>query len=232
MQKRSTRRRALGMGLATAATLVAPAVRGQQRVGVALALACDVSSSVTPERFQLQVGGHIGALLDEEVLSLIESLSQPLALLSFNWAMWQAISVPWMIIRNREDVRLFCGRMKAAQRPQNVGIHTHIGAAIDFARHQLSTGIFSAERRVIDISGDGGNSDNALRSPTDAREAARAEDIVINGLPIIAETTPPQPPQGLDVYYKDEVISGFMVVADGFADVRRALKKKLLFEIA
>ncbi len=65
-----------------------------------------------------------------------------------------------------------------------------------------------------------------------------ADGIVINGLPIVNDRPDPwdfSPPLNLDLYYEDCVIGGpgsFIVVADGFKDFARAIRRKMILEIA
>jgi hypothetical protein len=90
----------------------------------------------------------------------------------------------------------------------------------------LSCG-YVATRRVIDISGDGANNDG--RPVTEARDAAVAAGVTINGLPII-EVEP-----NLEEYYRDNVIGGadsFVVVASESAAFGAAILRKLLVEVA
>jgi hypothetical protein len=80
---------------------------------------------------------------------------------------------------------------------------------------------------VIDISGDGANNDG--RPVTEARDAAVAAGVTINGLPII-EVEP-----NLEQYYRDNVIGGpdaFVVVAGESAAFGSAILRKLLVEVA
>jgi hypothetical protein len=86
---------------------------------------------------------------------------------------------------------------------------------------------FKGERRVIDISGDGSNSNG--RSVIRARDEAVAADVNINGLPILAWEP------YLDQYYKANVIGGpgaFMIVATDFNTFADAILKKMIIEIA
>jgi hypothetical protein len=86
---------------------------------------------------------------------------------------------------------------------------------------------YIATRRVIDISGDGANNDG--RPVTEARDAAVAAGVTINGLPII-EVEP-----NLEEYYRDNVIGGpdsFVVVARDSGAFGAAVLRKLLVEVA
>ncbi|MCK5366128.1 MAG: DUF1194 domain-containing protein, partial [Gammaproteobacteria bacterium] len=105
-----------------------------------------------------------------------------------------------------------------------------------FATQGLTFSRMYAERRIIDISGDGPNNMGIYVNL--ARDRAVADGIVINGLPIINDRPniygyPLMP--DLDLYYEDCVIGGpgaFIVVADGFKDFARAILRKLVTEIA
>ena len=80
---------------------------------------------------------------------------------------------------------------------------------------------------MIDISGDGANNDG--RPVTEARDAAVAAGVTINGLPII-EVEP-----NLEEYYRDNVIGGpdsFVVVARDTGAFGAAVLRKLLVEVA
>jgi hypothetical protein len=86
---------------------------------------------------------------------------------------------------------------------------------------------FQGGRRVIDVSGDGGN--NRGRPSTQARDEAVAAGVGINGLPILALEP------NLDDYYRDYVIGGpgaFVVVAQSYDTFAAAILKKLIVEIA
>jgi hypothetical protein len=123
--------------------------------------------------------------------------------------------------------------------PRSFAGSTSISNAIDFSVQQIERAPFTAERRVIDISGDGNN--NSGRSVTDARDDALAKGITINGLVILtplSESFRPEhthPPGGLEKYFQDQVIGGFgafTVVAESHESFGRALTKKLIAEIA
>ena len=112
--------------------------------------------------------------------------------------------------RTAPPARSFGGRLVEA--PRSFVGSTSISDAIDFSVRQLERAPFTAERRVIDISGDGNN--NSGRSVTDARDEALAKDITINALVILTpldESFRPEhtnPPGGLEKYFQDNVIGG------------------------
>lgn len=234
----TNRRRALQGGLAVAASVLgAPAVHGRKRVSSAVALGIDISRSVIPARFNLEKDGSVAALLHEDTIAMVEGLSDPIMLMFFFWARGQMIVADWSVIRTRQDMKRFCKTIEACGRPSEdvIGYHTFLGSAIDFGREQLLPMRPIADRLVLDIAGDGGNSDIASRLPEKARDEAVDQNITINGLPIVAETSPAQPKEGLDVYYEERVIGGsgaFRVVAQGFGDFERAFGKKFIREVA
>lgn len=81
---------------------------------------------------------------------------------------------------------------------------------------------------VIDVSGDGATNDGPGSSV--ARDAAIRVGVTVNGLPIV---TPAEP--SVATHYQEHVIGGpgaFMIEAHGIADVTRALRRKLLIELA
>jgi len=94
---------------------------------------------------------------------------------------------------------------------------------------------FEGMKKVIDVSGDGPN--NEGRFVDKVRDEVVAKGIIINGLPIVTEADKfdvyylPD----LDKYYEGCVIGGpgsFIQVAHGFADLTRALRRKLVQEIS
>jgi hypothetical protein len=96
-----------------------------------------------------------------------------------------------------------------------------------------------ADRRIIDISGDG--TSNSGPPVTEARDQAVEKGITINGLAIINTQTRPgftmhtQPPGGLPNYYKENVIGGpgaFLLVVENFETFADAITRKLVNEIA
>ena len=93
--------------------------------------------------------------------------------------------VPWMLIDGILAARQFATILLHAPGP--IPGFTSISGAIDFARQTLSACGYAADRRVIDVSGDGTNNDG--RTVTEARDEAVAAGIAINGLPIVRQRT-------------------------------------------
>jgi hypothetical protein len=221
-------------------TLSPPAVRAADPVDLLLVLAADVSRSVTEPKFKLQREGAAAAITHPEVVRAITSgPNRRIAVCFVEWATagQQNVVIDWTVIDDGEAARSFGDKL--VELPRSFAGSTSISNAIDFSVTQLERAPFKAERRVIDISGDGNN--NSGRSVTEARDDALAKSITINALVILtplSESFRPEhtnPPGGLEKYFQDNVIGGFgafTVVAETHESFGRALTKKLIAEIA
>lgn len=218
-----TRRGLLGGGLTT--PLLRHASAGDDTLAVNLVLALDASRSVDEERYRLQMDGYRRALLSDEVLAALPRGGIGLSL--FEWAMAQSLCGPWTKIQSKEDMREFCQRFWRKERSAYIGGGTFIGGAIRYAHGLHNASPFIAQRRVIDISGDGASHFGDW--PVPERDSAIARGIVINGLTILGATVD-IPVGGLPHYYERNVIGGngsFVVVAEDYRDLTRALIQKL-----
>jgi len=226
--------------LALVLTLSPPPVRAAEPVDLLLVLAADVSRSVTEPKFKLQREGAAAAITHPDVVRAITSgPNRRIAVCFVEWATagQQNVVIDWTVIDAGESARSFGDKL--VELPRSFAGSTSISHAIDFSVIQLERSPFKAERRIIDISGDGNN--NSGRSVTDARDEALAKGITINALVILtplSESFRPEhtnPPGGLEKYFQDNVIGGFgafTVVAESHESFGRALTKKLIAEIA
>jgi hypothetical protein len=197
-------------------------------VDVALVLAIDVSGSVSEARMTLQRQGYSDALCHPGFVEAVRS--GPTGRVALTFVQWsearrQEQSVAWRVIDGAATARQFAQAITEADRPMPGW--TSISAAIDFSARLIASSGFVAQRRVIDISGDGSNNDG--RDVTAARDDAVAAGITVNGLPIV-EVEP-----GLDDYYRRNVIGGhgaFVVVARDIDAFAEAILRKLLVEVA
>jgi hypothetical protein len=140
--------------------------------------------------------------------------------------MLQVQVVGWTLIGDEETAAAFSDAIERAPR-QLFGGGTSISGAIDYAATLFAQSSFRANRRVIDVSGDGSN--NRGRPVTLARDETVAAGIGINGLPILALEP------DLDRYYYDSVIGGpgaFVIAAKNYETFADAILKKLIIEIA
>lgn len=203
--------------------------RAQPEADLLLVLAVDVSGSVSPQRFELQKMGYVTAFQNPRVLSAILSgSSKAIAVTMMQWSgpFLQAQVAPWTLLKDEGSVKSFAAAVESGPRMMYGG-GTSISGAIDHAMTLFPRSPFKAERRVIDISGDGSN--NRGRSVAQARDEAVDAGVVINGLPILAFEP------NLDQYFKDQVIGGpgaFVVPAKTFEAFGEAILMKLIIEIA
>ena len=205
-------------------------------VDLELVLAVDVSSSVDQVEAQLQKNGYLHALVHPYVIDAITTGSKGrIAILYIEYAgkEFQRVVAGWAIIKDLKSARSFIDTL--SRNPVSSAPSTSISAAIDFSVHQIKNNAHSARRAVIDISGDGPNSDG--RNVWDARDDAIARGITINGLPILSSRPDPQgfsPSQGVTNHYRRFVIGGpgsFLMEVNEFENFAPTLVKKLIREI-
>jgi len=213
------------------------AARTDIPVDLELVLAVDISRSIDEEEAQMQRAGYRAALTDPEVMQAIQAgMLGRIALTYVEWAGEgaQQVIIPWTLIGTDQDAQGFADLL--AQAPIRFAMWTAIGDAIDFSAALFEANGFDGTRRVIDVSGDG-PSNNGPRIDQ-ARDRAVDAGITINGLPILNDRPSPGGFPGvanLDLYYSDCVIGGpgaFIVPAEGFEAFGRAIRSKLLLEIA
>lgn len=218
-------------------TTGAVAQKSAQPVDLELVLAVDVSGSIDPEEARLQRDGYVAALTDPDVIEAITSgILGRVAMTYIEWAgeEYTTTVADWTMVHDEASVRAFAARV--ARAPIQTALWTSISNIIDHALSTFPGNGFEGTRRVIDISGDGPNNQGGL--VTKFRDRAVAQGVAINGLPIVNERASPfgwPALPNLDLYYADCVIGGpgsFMVVANTFADFARAIRKKLILEIA
>jgi Protein of unknown function (DUF1194) len=220
----------------------APALRASatEPVDLLLVLAADVSRSVDSQKFQLQREGYAAALADPRVLDAISAgRNGRIGVLFLEWSGFgnQKVVIDWMLVDGPKAAQAFGDRL--LESPRSFADRTSISGGIDAAVAQLGRAPYSAERRTIDVSGDGTN--NAGRDVGQARDEALALGITINGLVILSDTPLPwnpehtNPPGGLTKYYRDNVVGGpgsFVLEAKDFNSFGQAIVKKMIAEIA
>jgi hypothetical protein len=208
-------------------------------VDLEVILAADVSRSIDDAEFDLQRRGYAAALADLRVLAAIRA--RPGAAIGVCFIEWsgdedQHVVVDGAEIRDEEDAGSIAAAILAA--PRSFMGRTSISAAIDFAMARFAKSKWQAGRRIIDVSGDGTN--NSGRPVTEARDEAISHGVTINGLAIINDkpnlgySAHTQPPGGLPLYYRQNVIGGpnsFLLVVEDFNSFADAMANKLAKEI-
>ncbi len=222
--------------LLLAPTLAAAA----EPVDVMLVLVTDVSRSVDDSEFTLEKQGYGTALSDPQVMAAIRggAVGQiAISYVEFAGSFEVRTVVDWHVVRDAASAAAFLGEMQAA--PRSYWGRTSISAGIDHAMRLLGDAGFEAQRRVIDVAGDGTN--NAGRDVTEARDDAVRAGVTINGLAIINEHPVSytfahvQPPGGLTNWYDENVAGGaghFVVEVRSFQAFGEAMTRKLINEIA
>jgi hypothetical protein len=226
------------MRLAPALLLAALALpaRAETEVDIELVLAVDVSRSMSPAELEIQRRGYAEALVSDEVLSAIaDGYTGRIALTYMEWAGDGStrVIVDWTAVGSRAEADAVAAAL-LAHTPYGLR-RTSISGALTAAAGLFEENGFTSFRQVIDVSGDGPN--NHGTPVTRARDAALAEGIVINGLPLMTRDA-----YGgmwhlddLDVYYAACVTGGpgsFVLPVHDWSEFPAAVRRKLVLEIA
>jgi len=224
-------------------TLGAAPMRADEAVDAAIVLAADVSRSIDDDEFDLQRRGYAAAIVSDKLMEAIHAGPHgAIALAYVEWAgeREQTTVVDWTVLRGPADAGKFAAALSAA--PRSFVGRTAIGSALDFAMGLFAEGGIAADRKVIDVSGDG--TSNQGRAAAEARDAALKAGAVVNGLSIFNRRAAAaggylalhtNPPGGLAQYYRDNVIGGpgaFVLPIDDFGKFGDAMIRKLTAEIA
>jgi hypothetical protein len=223
------------------AVCLSPVVaQAAEPVDLALVLVTDVSRSIDDSEYDLEKQGVAAALLNPTVLAAIKAGaigSIAVAYIEFAGDTQVREVIDFTVIRDAASARGFTDRLLAE--PRSFYGRTAISSGIDAAVAMLSTDRLQAQRRVIDVCGDGTN--NAGRDITAARDDAVKQGIIINGLTIINDHpvnytyAHVAPPGGLTNWYRDHVIGGlgsFVREVHDFHGFGDAMTHKLINEIA
>lgn len=196
-------------------------------VDLLLVLAIDCSYSVSEQEYDLQRQGIAAAMQAPEISEAVGAGPHgEIAIAVVQWSSEhsQIMAVPWTRIRTPGDAAAFAARMGRLPRLTRDGA-TSISAAIAYSSRIMDRSGLTADRKIIDVSGDGRN--NNGRDPRPLVNAM-AHRITVNGLAILNEDPT------LDIYFRQQVIGGFgafVMAAQNYADYRRAIRRKLLHEI-
>lgn len=212
-----------------ASALPSPAAAQADAVDLLLVLAIDASGSIDGAEFRLQREGCAGALTDPAVLSAIASQARGaigVAMVEWGAPGGAATVVGWHRVGDAASAeQLARAVLDAPRSPQSWNA---IGDAVDHSARLIAAAPWPTAEKVIDVSGDGPDM-RGLRPVEAARQDAAAQGITVNALAI--EGGRP----GLGATYEATVIAGqgaFVMTADSRADFARALRAKLVREIA
>lgn len=217
----------------------APA-RAAEPVDLLLALVTDVSRSIDNSEYTLEKTGYHAAFTNPDVVAAIRGGGLgaiAVTYIEFASAYEVRTVIDWTVIRDAASAQAFAEHVRDA--PRNFWGRTAIGAGIEHAAAQFDAAPYQAQRRVIDVCGDGTNNNGP--DVELVRDKAVEEGITINGLTIINEHPVSwtfahvQPPGGLANYYREHVTGGtasFVMEVRDFTTFGEAMTRKLISEIA
>jgi hypothetical protein len=214
--------------LALLLTLLAGAPARASSVDLALVLAVDVSESIDSEEYELQHEGIARAFESAPLIAAIAGgANGAIDALVLEWSDRdkQVVTVDWTHVSDKASAAAFAAKVRASRRSSN-GL-TAIGDALFAAQAAFRRLPDHANRRVVDVSGDG--IANIGPPPQQVRDVLVAAGITVNGLAIL-KTEP-----WLDSYYDQNVVGGaggFLVQVDDFPSFAAAMQQKLLAEVA
>lgn len=191
-------------------------------VDLELSLVIDVSGSVDPNEYILQLEGYAKSFESSSLQTAISAGGQgQIAVNMVQFSSGAAESIGWTLISDSTSSNAFAQALRSATRLFDGG--TNIDAGINTAYPLFATNGYSAPRQVIDVSGDGsGGATGAARDAALAAGIDTINGIVIGGSVSVRET------------YENFVISpdGFVEEAPTFAEFEPAVLRKLTREIS
>ncbi len=207
---------------------------------IALVLALDVSGSVNETEYRQQLDGLASALGSDEVRSAILTGGGTVNLAAFEWSSQnhQFVVQPWITLDSHARIDAAVSRIQAYKK-QRAGLKTALSTALLFAADLLRQQS-DCWQRTIDVSGDGKN--NIGPSVPQVYRLSAFDRTTVNALVVgdpasvreIAQETG-LTKDGLKRYFERNVIRGpgaFAMVANGYEDYARAMRRKLLRELS
>jgi hypothetical protein len=199
---------------------------------LALVLAIDASGSISPAEFALQQQGYAQAFRSRPVQAALAAAG----VVDVAVVLWaDSAQVPQVLpfarLRNAGDAQALADRI--AGLPRKVTGSTGIGRGVQTALDLLAAPGACAQRRIVNLSGDGVET-QAPRQPgflplSMARDQAGLARVTINALAIRSG------PDDLGAWYAERLITGpgaFVMQVDGFDGFGAAIQAKLVREIA
>lgn len=216
--------------LVAAALMLAALPLHAAQCRLALALAVDISSSVDATEDTLQRSGIVAALTSPEVEAAFFASDLPVALAVYEWSgrYNQEVILNWMMIDSPAALLAAAEAVAASTRSHN-DFPTAMGYALGFGA-QLLEHSPDCLRKTLDMAGDGVSNEGF--SPANAYSEFPFQGVTVNGLVVNAADFEGE--VGLIAFYSGEIIHGpgaFLIVADGFDDFERAMRRKLEREL-
>jgi hypothetical protein len=223
--------RRIGGACAAAALLAGPAPAGDCP-DLALVIAVDGSGSIDTTEFVLQTRGIAAALGDARVARAIAGAGD----VRMAAVVWGALAVqpqvvPWQEVGTPEGRAAFARQV--AYQPRRVYGETDLDGGLAAALDQLAADAPCAARMVVDVSGDGSDTDAKHGRGFDpalaqARSRAEAMGVTVNALAIIDKEP------DLPAWYRTHLVTGpgaFVVTVARHRDFVDAMADKFVREI-
>jgi Ca-activated chloride channel homolog len=191
---------------------------------VALVLLFDVSNSITDTHMEMQRDATADALESSEIVRIVESIPDGVALRAIAFGRFHEPAVPWHLVRNERDLREFAAQLRTYTRTVDIGRGTETGRAIEFSLRDFAEAPCDPDERIIDVTTDGETNRGGVLF---ARAAAEAQNVRINAISI-------ENGFQLSEFIRDNVITsnGFVMQADSPESFARAIRRKLVLELA
>ncbi|MCP5080758.1 MAG: DUF1194 domain-containing protein [Alphaproteobacteria bacterium] len=195
---------------------------------LALVMALDVSRSVDKQEYRLMRNGIAHAFIDDEVIQLISWLPGGVTVTVSQWGGTghQHQVIGWRHLSDRASVLSFVEELSRIERVF-LWSDTSVSEALLHADSLFADNPVPCKRRVIDVSTDGiSNSGPPVQAVS---LGIGLSGTTINGLVVTGHRPDPV------AYFYNNVTSGplpFVVVTNSYDDYPRAMKRKLLREMA
>ncbi len=207
-----------------------------ERVDVELVLLADASQSIDDGEIRLQRRGYAEAITHPDVMAAIGyGYERRIAVTYVEWGdeTSQEIVVPWTIIDGPMSAAAFAKELLG--KPRLASGPNAIGSALAVAQALIEGNDIEGTRKVIDFSADSAYSGGGV-PVAEARAAALAADIVINGLAVLCRSCNGRPiGYDLEAAFATFITGGpgsFVITADADQQFAEAVRRKLLLEVA
>ena len=212
-----------------------------------LVLSVDVSGSVDPAEYELQLEGYIEAFRDPALHQVVSS-GDGVGVTFLRWSSTtQQTMTKWYVLRTADDCLEFASTIEDKLLTRPYANNTNLSQAVRRAILAFDRNNIEGRYKVVDVSGDGVCNNwwyftEGGENPTgeglthnneygwswqSTRELAAESNVVINGISI-GDT------EGLSDWYAEHVPSGdnsFTLHAEDFEQFKTAIKLKLLMEL-
>ena len=202
-------------------------------VDLELVLAADMSASMMGQEYRQRMG-FVEAFRSEGLYRAIKSgFLSKIAVVYYEWSDHdsQQVIVPWTLIETREDMTKFADVLEA-EAMGRTNRETSISGALAYAKKLLGASPYEGYRHVVDISGNGRQSDGPQIE--NARQVLIAQDVTVNGL-VLSNKHAGNETIELTEYFILQIIGGpaaFVVTVGDRKEYSHAILRKLLLEVA